>query len=435
MRRTVRRVLTDSPVRPISLPHRSSGIARPIWLLLGLASVQICLSACAPGPPSGVQVMRRDSAGVIIVENHGVPALNGGGWTVDSTPALSIGSVEGDDAYQFFGVAGVHRLADGRIGVVSAGRREVRFFGADGAYLSTFGQRGGGPEEFENPVLVGAVSDTLVVVDRAHHRLTYVHPDVGFVRLVRVSDEVGGFLNPSGLFSNGQSVFGGAFDMSRFGELHLGMNRGHTFYRSCNPDGSFATDFGDKAGAEFFVKELGESGQNTRAALIPFGKVPIATVSHTHLFFSDQEGWEIEVYASSGDLVRLIRIQWDPIPVTKEDGARYIETMVTQVEGPEQKAQIRKSLGDLPLPESFPPFSEFEADTEGFLWVKDFQRPGAKNREWSIIDPEGALVARVTLPEHFNPMEIGADYILGVGRDEMDVEYIRMYPLTRPAGE
>ena len=153
--------------------------------------------------------MLRDSAGVVIVENHGVPTLNGGGWSVDSTPILTIGSVEGDEAYQFFGVSGGHRLADGRIGVVSAGRREVRFFGADGAYLSTFGQRGGGPEEFENPVLVGAIGDTLVVVDRAHHRLAYLHPDTGFVRLARVSDEVGGFLNPSGIFSNGQSVFGG----------------------------------------------------------------------------------------------------------------------------------------------------------------------------------------------------------------------------------
>jgi len=38
----------------------------------------------------------------------------------------------------------------------------------------------------------------------------------------------------------------------------------------------------------------------------------------------------------------------------------------------------------------------------------------------------------VTLPERFNPMEIGADYSLGVGQDEMDVEYIRMYSLMRP---
>ena len=128
----------------------------------------------------------------------------------------------------------------------------------------------------------------------------------------------------------------------------------------------------------------------------------------------------------------MIRNQWDPIPVTEEDGARYIETLVTQMGDPEQEAQIREYFGNLPLPEAFPPFSEFKADTEGFLWVKDFQRPGAENRAWSIFDRQGALVGRVTLPERFNPMEIGADYILGVGQDEMDVEYIQMYSLTRP---
>ena len=434
MRHAVRRVPTDSPVRPISLPHRSAGILRPIWPLLALASFQICLSACAPGPSSDVQVARRDSAGVVIVENHGVPALNGGGWTVDSTPTLTIGSVEGDDAFLFYGVSGGHRLADGRIGVVSAGRREVRFFGADGTHISTFGQRGGGPEEFENPVLVGAMSDTLVVVDRAHHRLTYMHPDVGFVRLARVSDEVGGFLNPSGLFSNGQSVFGGAFDMRRFGELHNGMNRGHTFYRSCNPDGSLATDFGDQLGAEFFIGDLEGAGQESRPALIPFAKGPIATVSPTHLYFSDQGQWEIEVFAPSGTLVRLIRTDWVPISVTPADGVLYVEDAVAEIGDPDQKAQARQYLGDLPLPEFFPPFGEMKADLLGFLWVRDFEMPGAESLPWSVFDPEGALVARVTLPEHFNPMEIGADYILGVGRDEMDVEYIRMYSLTRPAG-
>jgi hypothetical protein len=33
----------------------------------------------------------------------------------------------------------------------------------------------------------------------------------------------------------------------------------------------------------------------------------------------------------------------------------------------------------------------------------------------------------LTTPARFNPMEIGRDYILGVQRDELGVESIRMY--------
>ena len=72
------------------------------------------------------------------------------------------------------------------------------------------------------------------------------------------------------------------------------------------------------------------------------------------------------------------------------------------------------------------------ADLLGYLWVEDFQRPGAEDRAWNVFDPQGVLVGRVTLPESFSPREIGGDYILGMGWDELNVEYIQMYPLSRP---
>jgi len=246
---------------------------------------------------------------------------------------------------------------------------------------------------------------------------------------------VGGYLNPAGGFANGQTVFGGAFDMRRIGELHDGMNRAHTFYRSSNLDGSMATDFGDQLGAEFFIKDLEGSGQDSRPAVIPFGKVPLAAVSPSHFFFSDQDGWEIEVHSPDGTLTRLIRQAWEPVAVTGEDGALHIENVVAQVGDPDQAPRIRQYLEALPLPDHFPPFGTLMADTEDYLWVQDFQRPGAENRAWSIFDSDGVRVGRITLPERFDPLEIGADYILGLGWDEMNVEYLQLYTLRRPRPE
>jgi hypothetical protein len=343
--------------------------------------------------------------------------------------------VAGPEALQLYGVAGAHRLSDGRIGVVNAGSREVRFYGRGGEHLATFGTRGGGPEEFEAPALAGYLGDTLIVVDRAHHRITLVHPDDGFVRLARVSDRVGGYLNPVGTFGNGETVFGGAFDMRRIGDLHNGMNRAHTFYRSSGLDGSLAVDFGDQLGAEFFIKDLEGSGQDSRPAVIPFGKTPLAAVSRDHFFFADQDGWEIEVRSPDGTLTRLIRQEWEPTAVTEEDGAQHIENVVAQVGDPSQASQIRQYLGDLPLPEHFAPFQALMADTEGCLWVQDFQRPGAESRAWSIFDPEGVRVGQIALPERLEPLEIGANYLLGLGWDEMNVEYLRLYSLRRPGPE
>lgn len=410
------------------------GRLSPSLLILLLVTAFAFTVGCGSEKTSGNTAVTTDSAGVSIVENTGPAPADGGGWNIAHTPTLSIGTVEGEDVYQFFGVAGVHRFRDGRIGMVNSSSREIRIFTEDGTHLRSYGQRGEGPGEFEMPALAGHVGDTLIVVDRAHHRLTSVHPDDGFVGLARVSDEVGGFLNPAGSFANGQTVYGGAFDMRRIGELKNGMNRAGTFYRSSHLDGSLAADFGDKPGAEFFIKDLEGEGQDARPAVIPFARIPEGAVSPHFFFFSSQDGYEVQVYEPSGSLLRLVRLEWDPIPVTPADGERHIERVVEQVGSLDQEAGIRAQLGSLPLPEVFPPHGSLLADRLDCLWVQDFQRPGAENRTWNVFDAEGALVGRVTLPERFNPAEIGPDYVVGVGWDELNVEYVRMFALTRGRG-
>jgi hypothetical protein len=426
----------DESCAILSSTSHSAGreILMGIRALLATVTVSLFTTACTSDAQLGNMATKTDSAGVVVVENTGPAPADGGGWSVGTEPILTIGTVEGEEAYQFFDVAGVHRFRDGRIGVVNSSSQEVRVFAADGTFLRSFGQRGAGPEEFEMPVMAGSMGDTLIVVDRAHHRLTFVHPDQGFVGLARVSDDVGGYLNPSGSFADGRSVYGGAFDMRRIGELHNGMNRAGTFYRSANPDGSLAADFGDKDGAEFFIKDMEGSGQESRPALIPFAKVSMATVSPSYFFFSDQDNYEIEVYDSSGAMVRLIRLDWEPVSVTPTDGARHIESVVEQAGTPDEEAEIRAYFGALPLAETFPPHGPLLADRLDCLWVEDFQRPGFENRAWNVFNETGVLTGRVTLPERFNPIEIGDDYVLGVGWDDMNVEFVKMFALTRTSG-
>jgi hypothetical protein len=191
-------------------------------------------------------------------------------------------------------------------------------------------------------------------------------------------------------------------------------------------------DFGDKEGAEFFIKDLEGEGRDSRPALIPFAKVPEATVSPDFFFFSSQDGYNVEVFEPSGRLVRLIRREWEPEPVAPEHGALHIEETVAQVGVPEQAAQIREYLGALPLPDAFPAHGSLRGDLLNYLWVSDYDKPGEDSRIWTVFDPEGVAVARVTFPQNFNPAEIGPDYVLGVGWDDLNVEYVRMYTLERP---
>jgi hypothetical protein len=409
-------------------------MSRPKIALLTLLPAAVLLAALATSTSCarGTRATVRDSSGIAIVENPGSLAAGDRGWSIAAEPDLIIGTAEGDSSYQLYGVAGAHRTADGGIALVDAGSWQVRIYDARGAFLRSFGGRGGGPEEFGMPALGGAVHDTLVVVDRAQHRIAMVHPDVGFVRLARVDDEVGGYLNPAGTFGNGQVVFGGAFDMRRIGELHEGMNRAHTFYRSCNPDGSMAADFGYKIGAEFFIRTLEGSGPDSRPALVPFGKQPLATVSPDRFYFASGDNYEIEVYEPTGRLVRLIRLDRGAVAVTAQDGRVHIEEMAAEAAHENEARVIRQRLAQLPLPETFPAFANLEADALGYLWAEQYRRPGQDEAPWDVFDPEGVLTAQLRLPPRVYPLEIGADYLLALHWDELEIEYVHLYALQRP---
>jgi len=50
---------------------------------------------------------------------------------------------------------------------------------------------------------------------------------------------------------------------------------------------------------------------------------------------------------------------------------------------------------------------------------------------WLVIDPDGGVLETVDLPEGLRPTDIGEDDVVGVVRDELDIQRVRVYRLTR----
>jgi len=62
------------------------------------------------------------------------------------------------------------------------------------------------------------------------------------------------------------------------------------------------------------------------------------------------------------------------------------------------------------------------------------RRPSeADDLEWTVISAEGALLGIVRIPRGLTITDIAADAILGVARDELGVERVRLYTLSKPA--
>jgi len=88
-----------------------------------------------------------------------------------------------------------------------------------------------------------------------------------------------------------------------------------------------------------------------------------------------------------------------------------------------------------PVADEFPAYEMIRVTRDGHLWVRDYDRPpyDAPHR-WVILDPEGRLVGRIETPRNLRIFEIGSDYVLGVDRDELDIERLRLHGLVRGGG-
>ena len=87
---------------------------------------------------------------------------------------------------------------------------------------------------------------------------------------------------------------------------------------------------------------------------------------------------------------------------------------------------------EVPAAETIPPYELFRADALGNLWIGEYLLPGETQRTWTIIGSDGKAIGRLTTPPRTLPLEIGPDYLLGLTRDELDVETLTLWPLTRP---
>lgn len=86
------------------------------------------------------------------------------------------------------------------------------------------------------------------------------------------------------------------------------------------------------------------------------------------------------------------------------------------------------------MPETLPAYSDFRFDDLGLLWVALFPAPGQDPVQWDVWDasrPGGVHIASIQVPRHFQPMEIGADYLLGVSTDSLGVQRVHRYRLSR----
>ncbi|MEW5927216.1 MAG: 6-bladed beta-propeller [Gemmatimonadota bacterium] len=390
------------------------------------------LAACG-GDARAAGPVVRDSAGVRIVENSAPAWKEGQGWRLSAEPALDIGMVEGPPEYQFGRVTGAVRLGDGTVVVADNQSRNLRSFDRTGRHLRTIGREGGGPGEFMTLGSLAAHGDSLVVGDYDNRRVSVFAPDGKLVRTVPL--DAGGteaFIRTLGPFRDGSVLLASEniTDQS-------GLSRDSVTYLRLGPAGGSPRQLGRFPGDERFTQaqEGGPVNTGPRA----FGRSAAVAAVPDGFFYGSSDRLEIGRYDESGKLLRLVRAPHSPRPVTPADVESFKEVRRRVLQDPRRarlRPLIEKSLAAMPYPETMPAHGEIRADPAGGLWVSDFRVSPDDAGRWTVFDPEGRMLGTVATPARFRVFDVGTDYVLGVWRDDMDVEHVRMYSLEKPgAGE
>jgi hypothetical protein len=141
-----------------------------------------------------------------------------------------------------------------------------------------------------------------------------------------------------------------------------------------------------------------------------------------------QDRGELLFHDAAGRLTRIVRAGVVPGPVTDADLAAHVGRVTADLP-PERRETVRAGLERLPRVAGRPAHGPFVVADNGDIWLSDFPDPATQRADWTVFDADGVALARVRVPSGFRLFTIDGDRLLGVVRDELDVEYVRVYRL------
>jgi hypothetical protein len=176
---------------------------------------------------------------------------------------------------------------------------------------------------------------------------------------------------------------------------------------------------------------------NTRAILImpvPFMPQPVWTFSrHGYIVAGIGDRYAVSLLRTDGPVL-LIERKIDPVPVDPDEKAAWREYLV------------RRGNPGVDIPDTKPAYRQLLVDMDGRIWVNLYQKAERRERvdseepnprrDWpqptvyDVFEPDGRYVGAVRIPRETQVHVMQGDYVWGVTRDSLDVQYIERFKLV-----
>ncbi len=393
------------------------------WVIVALA-VAAGGAACGgdTATPDDVPVQITDSAGVRVVTYAGVPATVAP-FRLAGEPRYRHGGGPGDYIFQF---ANAGRLFPDGGAVVADLDGEVVVLSADGTTYEVLATRGEGPGEVTFPYAVLVLGqDSVLVPDSRQSRLTLFVGDsvASMVSLPRAAH-----FGVAGIGSSGELLLWNRFPSRLWIDIEEEWLAGHM------------TLFDTETGALDTVASYDQvprqrSGQE-RPIILPSGEVTVAAGRFVH---TRTDRPEISWRLPDGTVEQIMRWRPGPNLLTEElleHGEAYNRMLGKMMYGMSEArleetiqrdmARYRAMIGQ-PIPLFGTPF----ADGDGNVWLPSY-RPAypEEGSPYTVISPEGEWLGQVETAPRFRILDVTGGLVLGVLRDEMDVQNVVVYEVV-----
>lgn len=170
---------------------------------------------------------------------------------------------------------------------------------------------------------------------------------------------------------------------------------------------------------------------------IPFTPVPRFALRGDSIWVAEGYDPEIKVLSVDGRVARRIPLQWTTRPA--RDPWTALKAKLEQ----SNNQFYLQLLEEAPRTNEYPRTSGLLVDDRNQVWVKEYDplldhlwlngnalmvTPGGR---WRVLSADGRWIASVRLPANFVPLDIRGDRVLGVERDEFDVESVVVRGIVR----
>ncbi|HEX6912158.1 MAG TPA: hypothetical protein VF142_17275, partial [Longimicrobium sp.] len=169
-----------------------------------------------------------------------------------------------------------------------------------------------------------------------------------------------------------------------------------------------------------------------------FGRDSYLATGADQAYVGESDAFRVDVTDTAGTVRMRIRRRGRLREVSRADLG--VARAAAEARRRERAAEVARvsggaarapEFGEVPARSTLPAFDQLVADAAGNLWVRDYRvDPDAPSR-WSVFDPGGRWLGQVEMPAGVTVLQIGADWVLGRARDELEVESVRLYRLQK----